>query len=53
MPIPSNRGVIKISGTALFIDCRAIDGVAARRIAAVGPIEDPVRQIEPEIDRFR
>ena len=45
--------MIKISGTAFFIDCRAIDGVAARRIAAVGPIEDTVRQIEFEIDRLR
>ena len=37
----------------LFVDRRAIDGVAARRIAAVGPIEDAVRQIELEIDGFR
>ena len=32
---------------------RAIDGVAARWIAAVGPIEEPIFQIELEIDRLR
>jgi hypothetical protein len=37
----------------LFVDWRAIDGVAARRIAAVGPVEDTVRAIELEVDRFR
>src|SRR6516165_6283578 len=37
----------------LFVDRRAIDGVAARRIAAVGPVEDAVRQIELEVDGFR
>src|ERR1700745_4289279 len=37
----------------LFVDRCAIDGVAARRIAAVGPIQHAVRQIELEIDGFR
>src|SRR5262249_11365658 len=37
----------------LFVDRHAIDGVAARRIAAVGPIENAVRHIELEVDRFR
>src|SRR5207302_1008921 len=37
----------------LFVDRRAIDGFAARRIAAVGPIEDGVRQIELKVDGFR
>jgi hypothetical protein len=36
-----------------MVDRRATDGVAARRIAAVGPVEDAVRQIEFEIDGFR
>src|SRR6185295_17166918 len=36
-----------------FVDRCAIDGVAARRIAAVSPIEDAVRQIELEVDGFR
>src|SRR5215469_13963628 len=36
-----------------FVDRRAIDGVAARRIAAVGPIEHAIRQIELEIDGLR
>src|SRR5262245_6468625 len=37
----------------LCVDRRAIDGVAARSIAAVGPVEDTVRQIELEVDRLR
>ena len=37
----------------LFVDRRAIDGVTARRIAAVGPIEEAIRQIELEVDRCR
>src|SRR5712672_1604016 len=41
MPIPSIRCVIRISGTAFVW------------IAAVGPIEDAVRQIELEVDGFR
>ena len=53
MPIPSIRCVIRISGAGLCVDRCAIDGVAARRIAAVGPVEDAVRQIELEIDRLR
>src|SRR4249920_1622403 len=40
-------------GRRFFVDWHAIDGVAARRIAAVGPIEDAVRQIELEVDGFR
>src|SRR5207248_4780318 len=32
---------------------RAIDRVSARRISAVGPIKEPILQIELEIDRFR
>src|ERR1700730_86108 len=31
---------------------RSIDGVAARRISAVGPIHDPFFKIDVEIDRF-
>src|SRR5438876_4289143 len=31
----------------------AIDRVSARRISAVGPINEPIFQIEFEIDRFR
>src|SRR5215475_6344464 len=38
---------------SLCVDRRAIDGVAARRIATIGPIEDSVLQIELEVDRFR
>src|SRR5262249_13689676 len=38
---------------SLCVDRRAIDRVATRRIAAVGPVEDAVRQIELEVDRFR
>src|SRR5262252_1116210 len=37
----------------LCVDQHTIDGVAARRIAAVGPVEDTVRQIELEVDGFR
>ena len=44
---------MRISGIGLFIDRRTIDGVAARRIAAVGPIENAVRQIELKVDRCR
>ena len=32
---------------------RAIDRVSARRISAVRPINEPILQIELEIDRFR
>src|SRR5438309_11947213 len=32
---------------------RAIDRVSTRRISAVGPIKEPILQIELEIDRFR
>src|SRR5882724_10025995 len=32
---------------------RAIDRVAARRISAIGPINEPILQIELEIDWFR
>src|SRR6266513_4532014 len=32
---------------------RAIDRVSARRISAVGPVNEPIFQIEFEIDRFR
>src|SRR5262249_38111710 len=38
---------------SLGVDRHAIDGVATRRIAAVGPVEDTVRQIELEVDGFR
>src|SRR6266478_1494942 len=31
---------------------RAIDRVSARRISAVGPIQEPILQIKLEIDRF-
>ena len=37
----------------LFIDWRAIDCVAARRIAAVSPVEATVFEIELKIDRLR
>src|SRR5262249_21595957 len=37
----------------LCVDRRTIYGIAARRIATIGPIEDAVRQIELEVDRFR
>src|SRR6516162_8543038 len=42
-------------GRRLFIDLidrRAIDGVAARRIAAVGPIQNAIFEIELEINRL-
>src|SRR6266478_6075566 len=32
---------------------RAIDGVPARRISPIGPIKEPILQIELEIDRLR
>ena len=35
------------------VNRRAIDRVSARRISAVGPINEPILQIELEIDRFR
>src|SRR5215467_14352696 len=40
-------------GDRLFIDRRAIDGVAARRIAAVSPVEAAIFEIELEVDRLR
>src|SRR6516162_6360655 len=36
----------------LFVDRRAIDGVAARRIAAVGPIQNARFEIELEVNRL-
>src|SRR5438067_12023979 len=38
---------------ALWIEPRAIDSVAERRIAAVGPVEDAILQIEFQIDWLR
>ena len=35
------------------VNRRAIDRVSARRISAVRPINEPILQIELEIDRFR
>src|SRR5438477_8010650 len=32
---------------------RAVHRVSARRISAIGPINEPILQIELEIDRFR
>ena len=34
------------------IDRRAAHGIAARRIAAIGPVEDAVREIDLQIDRL-
>ena len=46
-----------MSGVGMFVEIgvhrRAIDRVAARWISAVGPVEEPIFQIELEIDRFR
>jgi hypothetical protein len=35
------------------VNRRAVHGVSARRISTVGPINEPILQIELEIDRFR
>src|SRR5438552_8316975 len=35
------------------VNRRTVHRVSARRISAVGPIEEPILQIELEIDRFR
>src|SRR5262249_794511 len=43
----------RIAGLGLHIDPRAIDRVAAWRIATIGPIEDAVFQIELQIDWLR
>src|SRR5215475_8403447 len=40
-------------GLSLLVDRHAVDSVAARRVAAVGPIENAVHQIELEVDRLR
>ena len=57
IPIPSSRCVSKMSGCRMFaeigINRRAVNCVPARRISAVGPIKEPILQIELEIDRFR
>ena len=46
-----------MSGVGSFVEIgvqrRAIDRVSARRISAVRPINEPILQIELEIDRFR
>ena len=54
MPIPSIRCVSTISGACGFasIGC-AVHRVAARRIAAIGPVEHAILEIELEIDRLR
>ena len=46
-----NLGLLAIPGRG--IHGRSIDSIAARWISAVGPVHDPVFQIEVEIDRFR
>ena len=54
MPIPSIRWVSTISGACGFASIGgAVHRVAARRIAAVGPVEDAVLEIELEVDRLR
>ena len=53
MPIPSIRCVSTISGACGFcIDGCTIHRVAARRVAAVGPVEHAIFEIELEIDRL-
>ena len=46
-----------MSGVGSFAEIgihrRAVHRVSARRISAVGPIQEPILQIELEIDRFR
>src|ERR1700746_3235447 len=37
----------------LFVNRRTIDSIAARRIAAIGPVEHAIFEIELEIYRFR
>jgi hypothetical protein len=54
MPILSMRRVTTISGSADLLSWRrAIDRVAARRVAAVHPVENPVLELELEVDRLR
>src|SRR6516164_5357327 len=43
----------QVTRLVLHVDRRAIDRIAARRIAAIGPIEEAIFQIELEIDWFR
>src|SRR6266550_2280485 len=50
IPIPSIRCVSKTSGVGCLVKSAS---VAARRISAIGPINEPTLQIELEIDRFR
>src|SRR6266571_2680972 len=35
------------------VNRRAVHGVSARRISAIGPINEPILSVELEIDRFR
>src|SRR5207245_10617284 len=35
------------------VDRHAIHGVAARRVTAIGPVEDAMLEIELEVDRLR
>ena len=54
--MPSIKWVKTISGDAIgpaSVDRRPIDRVAARGIAAVGPVQDAVCMIELQIDRLR
>src|ERR1700722_8069542 len=46
-----NLGVF--AGAGRWIHGRAVDGIAARRVSAVGPVHQSVGDIEIEIDRLR
>src|SRR3984893_2051636 len=54
IPILSMRSVTTISGSGrLVVDRSPVHCVAARRVAAVGPVENTVLVVELEIDRLR
>src|SRR6202008_2978141 len=40
-------------GDRVLVETYAVDGVTARRVAAVGPVENAVFEIELEIDGLR
>ena len=56
MPMPSIKWVNRISGAGRALRIRihrgAVHRVAARRIAAVGPVQDAILEIELQIDRL-
>ena len=48
-----DQNVRCVAWLSFNVDGGAIDRVTPRRIAAIGPVQDPVLEIQLEVNRFR